>query len=54
MFSSVAALFRRLSVEEKNRCGQVKVKNVLGGTLLVEQTFGLVMGVFERLQVNNG
>jgi len=32
----------------------MKVKNVLGGILLLEQTFGLVMGIFERLQVNNG
>ena len=32
----------------------LKVKNVLGGALLLEQTFGLVMGIFERPQVNNG
>ena len=32
----------------------LKVENVLGGTLLLEQTFGLVIGILERLQVNNG
>ena len=64
MFNSVAALCRRLNVEEKEvRTGRVyiqrlhaalKVKNVLGGSLLLEQTIGLVMGIFERRQVNNG
>ena len=61
MFNSVAALCRRLNVEKKEvRTGRVyiqrlhaalKVNNVLGGILLLEQTFGLVLGIFERLQV---